>query len=160
MTSQNLIDEAWMRHAMRLAERAQQQGEVPVGAVVVQEDRCLGEGWNQPISRHDPSAHAEIVALRAAAQVLHNYRLPGVTLYVTLEPCLMCLGALIQARVRKVVFAAPDSRRGALGGAVDLAELPFLNHHLEWRGGVLEQPAAALLRTFFQARRKSLSPPG
>ncbi len=144
-----------MRYALRLAERAEAMGEVPVGALVALNDQCLAEGWNQPIALNDPSAHAEIVALRAAGRVLNNYRLPGCTLYVTLEPCLMCLGALVHARIARVVFAAADSKRGALGGECDLSKLPVLNHRLEWRGGVLAEASAELLKSFFQIRRNT-----
>ncbi len=143
-----------MQHALALAERAADQGEVPVGAVVVAEGRIIGEGWNQPIGRHDPTAHAEIVALRAAAQTLQNYRLPGTTLYVTLEPCPMCAGAIVHARVDRVVFATTDPRSGAAGSMFDL--LPSdqrFNHYTQCEGGVLAEQSAMLLRDFFRARR-------
>ncbi len=143
-----------MQHALALAERAADHGEVPVGAVVVAEGRIIGEGWNQPIGRHDPTAHAEIVALRAAAQTLQNYRLPGTTLYVTLEPCPMCAGAIVHARVDRVVFATTDPRSGAAGSMFDL--LPSdqrFNHYTQCEGGVLAEQSAMLLRDFFRARR-------
>lgn len=146
-------DEAWMRHAIRLAQRAEQQGEVPVGAVMVLDDRCIAEGWNQPIQSNDPSAHAEIVALRKAGQQLQNYRLTDTTLYVTLEPCVMCMGAIANARVRRLVFGAYDPKRGAVCHALQLSDAPFLNHRIEWVGGVLEQGCAELLTDFFKARR-------
>lgn len=146
-------DQAWMRHAIRLAQRAEQQGEVPVGALLVRNSVCIAEGWNQPIQRHDPSAHAEIQALRQAGQYLQNYRLLDCTLYVTLEPCVMCMGAIAHARVKRLVFGAYDPKRGAVCHALQLAEAPFLNHRLEWDGGVLEQVCGELLTDFFKARR-------
>lgn len=142
-----------MRRALELAERAAQAGEVPVGAVIVQGGTVLGEGFNSPVRDHDPTAHAEIVALRAAAARLANYRLPGTTLYVTLEPCQMCAGALVHARVAHVVYAAADPRTGAAGSAVDVFGAAHNNHHPEVTGGVLAADSAALLRDFFAARR-------
>jgi tRNA(adenine34) deaminase len=150
----DLDDEAWMRHAIRLAQRAEQQGEVPVGAVLVFENRCIGEGWNQPIQSHDPSAHAEIVALRKAGNVLQNYRLIDTTLYVTLEPCVMCMGAIAHARVKRLVFGAADPKRGAVCHALQLADAAFLNHHIIWRQGVLAEDCAELLTGFFRERRR------
>jgi len=126
---------------------------VPVGAVLVRGESVLGEGWNQPIAAHDPSAHAEMVALRAAAARAANYRLPGTTLYVTLEPCAMCAGALVHARVARVVFGARDPRAGAGGSVLNLLQHPALNHRTEITAGVAEQAAAALLLRFFRARR-------
>jgi len=149
-----MTDEEWMRHALRLAQRAEDQGEVPVGAVLVQEERCVAEGWNQPIQTNDPSAHAEIVALRHAGRRLRNYRLLDTTLYVTLEPCVMCMGAIAHARVRRLVFGAYDPKRGAVCHALQLSDAPFLNHKLEWTGGVLERPCSELLTDFFKARRR------
>ncbi|MBS3962955.1 MAG: tRNA adenosine(34) deaminase TadA [Methylomonas sp.] len=146
-------DAAWMRHAIRLAQRAEQQGEVPVGAVLVQGERCLAEGWNQPIQTHDPSAHAEIVALRRAGAMVGNYRLIDSTLYVTLEPCVMCMGALAHARVKRLVFGAFDPKRGAVCHALQLSDAPFLNHRITWTGGVLESACATLLTDFFKSRR-------
>lgn len=146
-------DEAWMRHAIRLAQRAEQQGEVPVGAVLVKEDKCIAEGWNASISLHDPTAHAEIIALRVAGKTLANYRLVNTTLYVTLEPCVMCMGALSQARVNRLVFGATDPKRGAVCSAITLAEASFLNHTIAWQGGVLANECATLLKDFFRARR-------
>jgi tRNA(adenine34) deaminase len=147
------IDEAWMRYAIRLAQRAEDQGEVPVGAVLVKDDRCLAEGWNSSIVSHDPTAHAEIVALRQAGQIVENYRLLDTTLYVTLEPCVMCMGALSNARVKRLVFGAYDPKRGAVCNAFNLTDAPFLNHRIEWQGGVLEQPCSEILKMFFKARR-------
>lgn len=146
-------DNAWMRHAIRLAQYAEQRGEVPVGAVIVSADRCLAEGWNTVIASHDPTAHAEIVALRQAGQRLQNYRLLHTTLYVTLEPCVMCMGAMSHARVSRVVFGAFDPKRGAVCNALSLADAPFLNHRMAWTGGVLQDDCAGLLRDFFRARR-------
>lgn len=142
-----------MRHAIRLAQRAEAQGEVPVGAVVIQDGVCLAEGWNKPIALHDPTAHAEIVALRAAAGVVANYRLPDATLYVTLEPCVMCMGAISHARVKRLVFGAYDPKRGAVCHALSLTDAAFLNHKVSWEGGILEDCCAGLLRDFFRVRR-------
>jgi len=142
-----------MERALALARRAEAAGEVPVGAVVVRGGELLGEGWNRPISRRDPTAHAEVVALRAAAAAAGNYRLPGATLYVTLEPCLMCAGALVHARVARLVFGAPDPKTGAAGSRLDAFALPFLNHRVEVAGGVLAAECGRLLRAFFEARR-------
>lgn len=146
-------DAAWMGRALELARRASDAGEVPVGAVVVRGDVRLGEGWNRPIAAQDPSAHAEINALRAAAGAVGNYRLPGATLYVTLEPCLMCAGAMVHARIAEVVYAAPDPRAGAAGSMVDAFELPGLNHRVAVTGGVRAEEAGERLRAFFRARR-------
>ena len=146
-------DEAWMRYAFRLAQRAEQQGEVPVGAIVVKDNRCIAEGWNSVITHHDPSAHAEIVALRAAGLALENYRINDTTLYVTLEPCVMCMGALAHGRVKRLVFGAYDPKRGAVCNALSLSDASFLNHRVDWTGGVLEEACAGLLKDFFRARR-------
>lgn len=146
-------DEAWMRHAVRLAQRAEQQGEVPIGAVIVKDKNCIAEGWNSPIVQHDPTAHAEIMAIRKAGAVLVNYRLPDTTLYVTLEPCVMCMGAINQARIMRLVFGAFDPQRGAVCHALNLADADFLNHRVAWDGGVLEAECSELLRDFFRARR-------
>lgn len=147
-------DEHWMRQALIVARRAADAGEVPVGAVLVGADgELLSEGWNLPIALHDASAHAEMQALRSAGQKLANYRLTGSTLYVTLEPCVMCAGAIIHARVSRLVFAARDAKAGAVDSVYDVIARPRLNHRLEWRGGVLEAEAAELLREFFRERR-------
>jgi len=151
---QGQLDVDFMRRAMELAQRAEKAGEVPVGALVVVNGQVIGEGWNQPIGSHDPTAHAEIVALRAAANAQGNYRLPGSTLYVTLEPCPMCAGAIVHARVDRVVFATVDPRSGAAGSTFDL--LPSderFNHYTRCEGGVLAEESAAMLRGFFRARR-------
>jgi len=148
------LDEMYMRRALELAGLAQAEGEVPVGAVLVADGRIIGEGWNRPIGSHDPTAHAEIVALRAAADAAQNYRLPGTTLYVTLEPCPMCAGAIVHARVERVVFATVDPRSGAAGSTFDL--LPSderFNHYTRCAGGVLAEESAEMLRGFFRARR-------
>ncbi|MEZ5452084.1 MAG: tRNA adenosine(34) deaminase TadA [Thiothrix sp.] len=151
-------DENWMRHALQLAERAWKQGEVPVGAVVVRDGQILGEGWNQPITLHDPSAHAEMQALRAAGIHDINYRLPGTTLYVTLEPCLMCVGAMLHARVERVVFGAHDPKTGAAGSAFDLLQDTRHYHKVAAvQGGVLQEECAALLQAFFRERRAAAS---
>lgn len=150
-------DEAWMRHAIRLAQRAEEQGEVPVGAVMVLDDRCIAEAWNQPIQANDPTAHAEILALRKAGQQLQNYRLIDTTLYVTLEPCVMCMGGIAHARVKRLVFGAYDPKRGAVCHALQLSDAPFLNHRIDWTGGVLEQSCSELLTDFFKARRKTVA---
>lgn len=143
-----------MQHAIALARCAEADGEVPVGALIVQEGRVLGEGWNRPICDNDPSAHAEIVALRAAAQQLRNYRLAGSTLYVTLEPCIMCTGAMVHARVERLVFGAYDVKRGAAGSQFNAFALPGLNHQVKVTGGVLERECAELLQAFFRQRRE------
>jgi len=142
-----------MNRALELAARAEAEGEVPVGALVVQDDKVIGEGWNRNISEHDPSAHAEIVAIRDAGRRLGNYRLPGSTLFVTLEPCAMCLGAMIHARIERLVYAATDPKTGALGGAFSLPDVHAHNHVMEVQGGVLAQEAAEVLRSFFRKRR-------
>lgn len=146
-------DEKWMRRALDLAVQAQAQGEVPIGAVMVRDGECIGEGWNRPISACDPTAHAEIIALRDAAARVRNYRLPGTTLYVTLEPCPMCAGAIVHARVMRVVYGAPDPRAGAAGTVYDLLQSRELNHRTEVQGGLLEEESGALLRAFFELRR-------
>jgi len=142
-----------MRYAIRLAQRAEQQGEVPVGAVIVKDDQCIAEGWNASIINHDPTAHAEMVALRKAGIALENYRLIDATLYVTLEPCVMCMGAISHARIKRLVFGAFDPKRGAVCNALSLADASFLNHRISWHGGVLEEDCAEILRDFFRARR-------
>jgi tRNA(adenine34) deaminase len=146
-------DEAWMRYALRLAQRAQALGEVPVGAIIVKDGRCIAEGWNSPIALNDPTAHAEIMALRQAGAALGNYRLIDTTLYVTLEPCVMCMGAISHARVKRLVFGAFDPKRGAVCHALSLTDAPFLNHRVDWMGGVLETDCSELVRDFFRARR-------
>jgi tRNA(adenine34) deaminase len=146
-------DEKWMREALLLARQAEAAGEVPVGAVLVKDGALLGSGWNQPIGAHDPTAHAEVMALRAAATASGNYRLTGTTLYVTLEPCAMCAGAMVHARVARLVYGAADPKTGATGSVFDLVRTEKLNHRLEVEGGVLEGECGRLLRAFFAARR-------
>ncbi|HTO49737.1 MAG TPA: tRNA adenosine(34) deaminase TadA [Burkholderiales bacterium] len=143
----------FMRIALATAAEAAERGEVPVGAVVVADGAIVGRGFNAPISKHDPSAHAEIAALRDAAAKLGNYRLPACDLYVTLEPCVMCAGAIMQARIRRLVFGAADPKTGACGGVVDLFAELRLNHHTTVTGGVLAEECGALLKQFFSARR-------
>ncbi len=148
-------DEAWMRYAIRLAQFAEKKGEVPVGAVLVNADgECLAEGWNSPILQHDPSCHAEMMAIRQGGKALENYRLIDTTLYVTLEPCVMCMGAIMHARIGRLVFGAYDPQRGAVCHALQLAEASFLNHKIEWQGGVMEEECSQLLKDFFQSRRR------
>lgn len=146
-------DEEFMGLALDLARQAGAAGEVPVGAVVVLDGEVVGRGWNQPIGRHDPTSHAEIMALRDAAQLLGNYRLPGSTLYVTLEPCAMCAGAIMHARVGRVVFGARDPKTGVAGSVIDLFAEARLNHHASVDGGILAEQCGALLSGFFAARR-------
>jgi len=154
-------DEDWMRQALALAQQAAQMGEVPVGAVLVSaQGVVLGSGCNQPIAAHDPTAHAEIMALRAAAQAEQNYRLPGSTLYVTIEPCTMCVGAMIHARVARVVFGAPEPRFGALISQRRLLDEGVFNHVMQHEGGVLAQECGDVMRAFFKQRRdQTLSNP-
>lgn len=146
-------DLRWMQRALELAAHAEAEGEVPVGAVIVRDNELIAEGWNQPIGSHDPSAHAEIVALRAAGVADKNYRLLDTTLYVTLEPCVMCAGAIIHARVGRVVYGATDPRVGAAGSAFTLLGSQKFNHVVQIEGGILEQQCGDLLRRFFKARR-------
>lgn len=153
MSDETALHEAWMRQALALAASAGESGEVPVGALVVVDGAVVGEGWNQPIATSDPTAHAEIVAMRAAARQLKNYRLSGATLVVTVEPCLMCVGAMVHARIGTVVYGAPEPRAGALGSAIAAHETPGLNHRLAVVGGVLADDCRALIQTFFKERR-------
>ncbi|MGB0446140.1 MAG: tRNA adenosine(34) deaminase TadA [Pseudomonadales bacterium] len=146
-------DEHFMALAMEQAQLAAQQGEVPVGAVVVQQGKVIGCGYNQPISSHDPSAHAEIMALREAAAKLENYRLPGCQLYVTLEPCSMCVGAMVHARIERLVYGATEPKAGVVESNVHLLEQPHFNHHVDVQGGVLAAQASQILSDFFKQRR-------
>jgi len=146
-------DEAFMRAALEQAREAQAAGEVPVGAVVVKDGQIIGAGFNAPISRHDPAAHAEILALRDAANRLGNYRLSGCELYVTLEPCVMCVGAIFHARIARLIYGAADPKTGACGGMVNLFADTKLNHHATVTPGVMAEECATLLRDFFVARR-------
>lgn len=147
------VDEGFMRRALELARAAEAAGEVPVGAVIVRDGRIIGEGSNRPIGTHDPTAHAEMIALRAAAAVSDSYRLTGTTLYVTLEPCAMCAGAMVHARVQRLVYAATDPRAGAAGSIFNVVQNPALNHRIDCEAGVLGDECAAMLRGFFAARR-------
>jgi tRNA(adenine34) deaminase len=147
------MDVRWMRRAIELAQAAQNAGEVPVGAVIVKDGLELAEGWNRPISTSDPTAHAEMIALRAAAQSIGNYRLLDTTLYVTLEPCAMCASAMVHARVKRLVFAATDPRAGAAGSVFNIVQHAALNHRLEMTTGVLADECSTLLRSFFASRR-------
>jgi tRNA(adenine34) deaminase len=145
--------EHFMRAALEEARRGFDDGEVPVGAVVVLDGRIVGRGFNQPIGSRDPTAHAEIVALRDAARALDNYRLVGTTLYVTIEPCLMCVGAMVHARVATLVFGAPEPKAGAVVSSCRAHELPSLNHRIEVVGGILEEECRAIIQEFFKTRR-------
>jgi len=147
-------DEHWMQYALEQAILAQQQDEVPIGAILVQDNKRIASGFNQPISSVDPTAHAEIICLRNAAQELNNYRLPNTTLYVTLEPCAMCAGAIIQARISRVVYAASEPRSGAIKSVFQLLNNPILNHRAEVSSGILEEQSAKLLKQFFKKKRQ------
>jgi tRNA(adenine34) deaminase len=147
------LDQLFMRRALELARAAEEHGEVPVGAVLVRDGAILAEGWNRPISTCDPTAHAEIVALRAAARAVHGYRLTGTTLYVTLEPCAMCAGAIVHARVARLVYGASDPRAGAAGSVFNVVQNPALNHRVDCTGEVLATECGSMLRAFFAARR-------
>jgi len=151
-------DEHYMRECLREAAAAERAGEVPVGAVVVRDGQVIGRGRNASIGTHDPSAHAEVVALRAAGSAAGNYRLVDAELFVTVEPCLMCVGAVIQARLRRVVFGCPDPKAGALGGLVDFSRQADLNHRFAVRAGVCEAEARELLQRFFRRRRRPPAP--
>jgi len=146
-------DEQFMQHAIELAKRAEAEGEVPVGAVIVKDNEIIAEGWNRPIINHDPTAHAEIQAIRFAAKTLDNYRLPDTTLYVTLEPCVMCMGAIVHARIKRLVYGASDPRAGAVKSVYTIPDDRKLNHHIDVVGGVFPDECGQLLRNFFQQRR-------
>jgi tRNA(adenine34) deaminase len=148
-----MTDDVWMTEALAEAVLAEANGEVPVGAVVVLNDRIIGRGHNRPISQNDPTAHAEMIALRDAARTLNNYRLSGTTLYVTVEPCLMCMGALLQARVRRLIFGCYDPKAGAAGSLYNVSNDPRLNHQLEVTTGVCDDESRDLLQRFFRKRR-------
>ena len=153
MSSSAPEHERWMRRALELADRAAGLEEVPVGALLVRDGEVLGEGWNQVISARDPTAHAEIVALRAAAHRVGNYRLPGTTLYVTLEPCTMCAGAMVHARIAQLVFAAGEPRAGVICSTCAMLDEPRFNHRVQWQGGVLAAESSHRLQAFFRERR-------
>ena len=153
--SQEAQDLFWMQHAYELAQRSESQGEVPVGAVIVKDNRLIAEGWNRPIQNHDPTAHAEIMALQAAGKQLENYRLIDTTLYVTLEPCPMCAAAMVHARVARVVFAAEDLKTGAATSAFQLLNSAKLNHQVEVVSGVMQTQCSQMLSRFFKKRRET-----
>lgn len=146
-------DQHWMAEALKRAEIARLQNEVPVGAIIVANNEIIAEGWNCPISNNDPSAHAEMVAIRKAAAILNNYRLRDVTLYVTLEPCIMCAGAIIHSRIKRLVFAAFDPKTGAYNSKFDILKNNYLNHQVECEGGILEEESRKLLQDFFREKR-------
>ena len=148
-------DELFMREALALAGQAAALGEVPVGAIVAKDGEIIGRGFNQPISSHDPTTHAEIVALRDASQRMKNYRLVDCELYVTLEPCVMCVGAMLHARLKRVVFGASDTKTGACGSVINLPAEAKLNHHTRFEGGMLQEECSTLLTAFFRARRRN-----
>ena len=146
-------DNRWMQVAIQFAERAAQQSEVPVGALIVRDEKIIGEGWNQPISTNDPTSHAEIIAIRNAAARIENYRLTGATLYVTLEPCLMCAGSMVHARIERLVYGATDPKRGAVNSTCHALESQGLNHRIQVEGGVMAAECGGLLQTFFREKR-------
>lgn len=157
MVSQEAVqqerDQYWMQYALALADKAEQAGEIPVGAVLIKNEQVIGEGWNMSICQHDPSAHAEMLAIRQGAVHLQNYRLLDTTLYVTLEPCAMCAGLLVHSRIQRLVFGAYDAKTGAVGSVVNLVQHPALNHQLQVTGGVLADLCGAKLSEFFRQRR-------
>ncbi|MFT5396551.1 MAG: tRNA(adenine34) deaminase [Gammaproteobacteria bacterium] len=152
-----MTDKEWMQCAFKLAQKAKEHDEVPVGAVIVHEDKIIGEGWNQPISSNDPTAHAEIIALRDAGNNVGNYRLPDATMYVTLEPCAMCAGAIIHARLSKIIFAVADPKTGACGSIFNLLQAEELNHKVEIDKGIMEDECRSLIQTFFKVKRSKPS---
>ena len=158
MSNNNILqsdrDQYWMQHAIQLAQQAEDENEVPVGAVLIHDNQIVGEGWNQVIGKHDPSAHAEILAVRSAAQMLQNYRLPETTLYVTLEPCTMCAGAMIHARISRLVFGAYDSKTGVAESCEHLFSASHHNHRVSITGGVLEGACSQQLKAFFKKKRE------
>ena len=143
----------YMSQALELAQEASSIGEVPVGALVVKDNRVIGRGYNQSIKNSDPTAHAEVIALRDAANTLKNYRLSSCDLYVTIEPCAMCVGAMVHARIQRVIFGAIEPRAGALVSQLKMMDMPHFNHTFDWRGGVLESECGALMKEFFRGRR-------
>ena len=151
---QNELDTFWMQHALELARRAESEGEVPVGAVVVYDDQVIGEGWNRPIIDNDPTAHAEIMALRSASKKINNYRLLDTTLYVTLEPCIMCTGAIIHSRVKRVVYGAFDPKAGAAQSAFTILGTDCLNHKVDVEHGIFAEECGQILTNFFRNKRK------
>ena len=146
-------DEEWMQHAFQLAKKSEMHDEVPVGAIIVCKNKIIGEGWNQPISSHNPTAHAEIIALKEAGKKIGNYRLPESAMYVTLEPCVMCAGAIVHARVAKLVYAVEDEKTGACGSVFNITQADKLNHRVRIEKGVLEKECRALIQDFFKEKR-------
>ncbi|HBO24940.1 MAG TPA: tRNA adenosine(34) deaminase TadA [Providencia sp.] len=151
--TQTQIDEYWMEQALELAQNAQQAGEIPVGALLVKDNQLIASGWNCSIRNHDATAHAEMIALQQAGQVLSNYRLLDTTLYVTLEPCIMCAGAMIHSRIGRVVYGAKDFKTGACGSYIDIMGQVGLNHYVEVTGGILAERCSSMLSAFFKMRR-------
>jgi len=147
------IDEEWMQYALQLAKKSEERDEVPVGAIIVYKNKIIGEGWNQPISSNNPTAHAEIMALQDAGEKIGNYRLLDSTMYVTLEPCVMCAGALVHARIAKLVYAVDDQKTGACGSVFNMIQAEELNHNTEIKKGVLEKECQALIKNFFKEKR-------
>ncbi|MBD2796596.1 tRNA adenosine(34) deaminase TadA [Xenorhabdus sp. 18] len=152
--TENFSDEYWMRRAIDLAMQAQAKGEIPVGAVLVADNKVIAEGFNHPITDHDPTAHAEIIVLRRGGSQLQNYRLLNTTLYVTLEPCVMCAGAMVHSRIQRLVYGASDMKTGAAGSLIDILRHPGMNHQIEITGGVLADTCSAMLSAFFKQRRE------
>ncbi|WP_340615668.1 tRNA adenosine(34) deaminase TadA [Xenorhabdus entomophaga] len=152
--TENYSDEYWMRRAIELAMRAQEKGEIPVGAVLVADNEIIAEGFNHPITDHDPTAHAEIIALRRGGIQVQNYRLLNTTLYVTLEPCIMCAGAMVHSRIQRLVYGASDMKTGAAGSLIDILRHPAMNHQIDITGGVLAQECSSMLSAFFKQRRE------
>ena len=149
-------DEYWMAQALKLADQAEAEGEIPVGAIVVQDNTIIAQGWNRSICTHDPSAHAEMLAIRQAGQYLENYRMLDCTLYVTLEPCSMCAGLLVHSRIKRLVYGADDAKTGAVNSVINLVQHPQFNHQIEVTSGVLAQECGDKLSAFFKRRRKEI----
>ena len=147
------VDEEWMQHAFQLAKKSKEHDEVPVGAIVVYEDEIIGKGWNEPILSHDPTAHAEMMALKNAGEKIGNYRLPKSTMYVTLEPCVMCAGAIVHARIARLVYAVDDEKTGACGSVFNVVQTDKLNHRVRIEKGVLEKECRTLIQDFFKEKR-------
>ena len=148
-----ITDEEWMQQALQLAKKSEGRGEVPVGAIIVYQNEIIGKGWNQPILLHDPTAHAEIIALREAGRKMHNYRLLESTMYVTLEPCAMCAGAIVQARISRLVYAVEDKKTGACGSVFNIVQTEELNHSVEITKSILERECQTLIKNFFKEKR-------
>ncbi|WP_159566880.1 tRNA adenosine(34) deaminase TadA [Budvicia diplopodorum] len=156
MQQELYTDEYWMRYALELAKKADNEGEIPVGAVLILDNEIIGEGWNRPIGKHDPTAHAEIMALQQGGGALQNYRLLNTTLYVTLEPCVMCAGAMVHSRIQRLVYGAKDLKTGAAGSLLDVLGHPGMNHQVEVISGVLADACSAYLSDFFKRRREQI----